>query len=129
MEKYNLSLVLFTWLTQASVGLLIMRAVYIRTSSGNDNKPEKAQYMLFTALVMLVAGLLFSFGHLNYPRNALNAINNIGASWMSREILAETILLAILLLWYLAVRFRIKTAGLWIPEILSIITGLSLIHI
>ncbi len=128
MENYNISLALFTWLTQASVGLMIMRGVYMRISPGNDKRQITGQYTLFTSLVMLVAGLLFSFAHLNYPRHAYNAINNVGSSWMSREILAEVVLLTLLLLWYLFNRFKIKKIPHSIPEILVIITGLFLVY-
>ncbi|MDT8401178.1 MAG: DmsC/YnfH family molybdoenzyme membrane anchor subunit [Bacteroidales bacterium] len=129
MEKYNLSLALFTWLTQASVGLLIMRAIYRRISTAGERREISGHYMLFTSLVILVAGLLFSFAHLNYPRNAFNAINNIGSSWMSREILAEVILLTVLLLWYIINRFRIKRIPQSIPETVAIITGLLLVYL
>ncbi|HDZ40165.1 MAG TPA: hypothetical protein ENH59_00575 [Bacteroidetes bacterium] len=128
MEKYNISLALFTWLTQASVGLLIMRALYMRISPAGDRREITGQYMLFTSLVALVAGLLFSFAHLNYPRNAYNAMNNTGSSWMSREILAEVIFLTVLLFWYIINRFRIKKIPQSIPEIIAIITGLFLIY-
>ncbi|HDR68374.1 MAG TPA: hypothetical protein ENN61_04915 [Bacteroidaceae bacterium] len=83
--------------------------------------------MLFTSLVLLVAGLLFSFAHLHYPRNAYKAINNIGSSWMSREILAEVIFLSILLLWYIILRMKIKRIKLLIPEIMAIVSGTILV--
>ncbi|MEE4214279.1 MAG: DmsC/YnfH family molybdoenzyme membrane anchor subunit, partial [Bacteroidales bacterium] len=108
MENFHLSLALFTWLTQASIGLLVMRTLYMSLLAGSNRKEIYGQYMLFAALVMLVTGLFFSFSHLNYPRHAYNAINNLGSSWMSREILAEVILLTLLLLWYIINRFRIK---------------------
>jgi len=128
MENYNISLALFTWLTQASIGVVIMRAVYMRISTDNDKRKITGQKMLFTSLVMLVAGLLFSFAHLNYPLHAYNAINNLGSSWMSREILAEVILLTLLLLWYLVNRFKIKKLSHVILEIPVIVTGLFLVY-
>lgn len=129
MEKYNITLVVFTWLTQASVGLIILRSVYLRISSGTDIKIIRTgTYTLLTAFVLLVTGLLFSFGHLHYPGHAYNAINNTGNSWMSREILAEIIFLFIVLLSYIINRFGIKIIPSLILEVLAILSGMILIY-
>lgn len=130
MEKYNISLVFFTWLTQASVGLIILRAVYMRGSTASDDKIYiTGRYMLLTTFILLVTGLLFSFAHLNYPRHAFNAVNNISNSWMSREILAEIVLLFILLAWYIITGFRIRKIPQIIPEILTGVSGIALIYL
>jgi len=129
MEKYNITLVLFTWLTQASVGLILLRSVYLRVSeneSGAINR--KGTVSLLIAFIMLVAGLLFSFGHLHYPGHAYNAINNIGSSWMSREILAEIIFLTAVFTWYILVRVKIRSIPVIILEIISLAAGISLIY-
>lgn len=129
MEKYNISIVVFTWLTQASVGLVILRALYIRRSSAGEDKIYiTGRYILLTSFVLLVTGLLFSFTHLDYPQHAYNALNNIISSWMSREILAEIILLFILLAWYITNGFRIKKTPLFILEILAAVSGITLIY-
>jgi anaerobic dimethyl sulfoxide reductase subunit C (anchor subunit) len=128
MENFHLSLALFTWLTQASVGLLVMRTLYMSLLAGSNRKEIYGQYMLFAALVMLVTGLFFSFSHLNYPRHAYNAINNLGSSWMSREILAEVILLTLLLLWYIINKFRIKIIPQPVFETPVLITGFLLLY-
>ena len=80
MERFNISLALFTWLTQASVGLVIFRSFYLRMPGSGKIKHVTGQVLLFISLLMLVIGLLFSFMHLNYPRNAFNALNNLGSS-------------------------------------------------
>jgi len=126
MKEYNISLVIFTWLTQASIGLIILRAVYIRMAAAK-NIPGKDKQVLLSAFILLVAGLLFSFAHLSYPRHAYNAVNNLGSSWMSREILAETVFLSILLLWYFIARFRIIKIPTIIPELIAVITGIALL--
>lgn len=129
MEKYNISLVLFTWLTQTSVGLIILRSIYIRISSANDYKKyNTGRYILLTAFIMLVTGLLFSFAHLNYPRHAYNALNNLNRSWMSREILAEIILLFAILVWYIVTLLRIKNKSQIILEAATVVTGIVLIY-
>lgn len=129
MEKYNLSLVLFTWLTQASVGLLILRSIYVRQSQNDKIKTYiTGHFMLTSAFIMLVAGLILSFTHLHYPAHAYNAINNLGSSWMSREILAETILLFTVLVWYIVNRMRIRQIPVVIPETIAIVSGIVLVY-
>lgn len=128
MENFHLSLALFTWLTQASVGLLVMRTLYMSLLAGGDRKENYGQYMLFASLLMLVIGLFFSFSHLNYPMHAHNAMNNLGSSWMSREILAEVIFLALLLLWYVITRFRIRIIPRPVFETGALATGFLLLY-
>ncbi|MDZ7739726.1 MAG: DmsC/YnfH family molybdoenzyme membrane anchor subunit [Bacteroidales bacterium] len=126
MEEYNISLALFTWLTQLSVGIIILRAVYMRISSGQQ-RLITGRLLLSIVLVLLVTGLLFSFAHLKYPRHAFNALNNISSSWMSREILAELILVFSVTAWYTGIRFRIKVLSPLLFELLSVLAGIVLI--
>lgn len=129
MEKYNISLVVFTWLTQASVGLIFLRSVYMRRSSASEGKIYiTGRYILLTAFILLVTGLLFSFAHLHYPQHAYNALNNLGSSWMSREIFAEIVLLLILFFWYLIIGFRVTKIPEVIPETLAALSGIALIY-
>lgn len=129
MEKYNISLAVFTWLTQASVGLIILRAIYMRRSSAGDKKIyTTGRYLLLTTFILLVTGLLFSFSHLNYPRHAFNALNNISTSWMSKEILAEIILVLVLLVWYILIGFMIKKIPLLVLEVMAGASGIILIY-
>jgi len=128
MENSHISLALFTWLTQASVGLLLMRSLYMRLLAAPGAKETRGQYMLFASLLMIVTGLFFSFSHLNYPGHAYNAMNNLGSSWMSREILAEVIFLTLLLLWYVANRLRIKIIPQPVFEIGVLATGFLLLY-
>lgn len=126
MERYNISLVLFTWLTQMSVGIIILGTVYMRIANGQQSI-RTGQRLLSVTLILLLAGLLFSFAHLNYPRHALNALNNISSSWMSREILAEIILVFSVMAWYAGIRFRIRVLSPLLFEPLSVLAGITLI--
>lgn len=127
MEKYNLALVLFTILTQASVGIILLRTFLIRLSTGPGGNYSFRKNTLLASLILLVFGLLLSFAHLSSPINSIYALNNLESSWMSREILADIILTTSLLIWYLTVKYRIKRFPLIIPEFLSVISGIILI--
>ncbi len=128
MKELNIPLAVFTWLTQASVGLIFMRAIYIRMSgNATDETEKKGRHILLVTMIMMVTGLLCSFAHLNYPAHAYNAMNNLESSWMSREILAETIFMGSTLLWYLLIRYGKKGPAVTITEMLSLFAGIVLI--
>jgi len=84
------SLVLFTLLVQAAVGLFltseVMAGSLARNSRRDSISPEHVQANVLS-LALAVAGIGFSFFHLGSPENALHVLNNWQSSWLSREIL------------------------------------------
>ncbi len=95
MLKHINSLVAFTLLSQAAVGL------YFFLSLGMLVFPsEIAAFFLHGQIISLVLSLLamiFSFTHLAYPMHALFALKNLKSSWLSREILFLSIWIILLL--------------------------------
>jgi anaerobic dimethyl sulfoxide reductase subunit C (anchor subunit) len=85
------SLVIFTTLAQASVGISLC-LVFLHLFPGGDGLAIeyglKAGNPLLLALVMMAVALTTSFLHLGTPLNAYKSIRNLGTSWLSREILA-----------------------------------------
>jgi anaerobic dimethyl sulfoxide reductase subunit C (anchor subunit) len=101
MHMNEWSLILFTLLVQASIGVLVLGvADQVRTGTTN----ARLFSLQATASCVLVAiGLLFSLTHLGTPKHAVFTILNVGSSWLSREILLTGVyFLAVL---GLAVRF------------------------
>ncbi|MCA1756991.1 MAG: dimethyl sulfoxide reductase anchor subunit [Bacteroidales bacterium] len=98
MENSNISLVIFTLLVQFAAGLIIME--YAAGAAGllrlADEKTGKR--IQGVALLLMISGLIASFTHLSYPLNAVNALSNLGSSWMSREIAAVSLLILVLAL-------------------------------
>lgn len=88
------SLVAFTLLTQAAVGIcgvllaLALRAERAGTSAALDSV---AFPLLAAALVAALLGLGASFLHLGSPRNAWRALRNVRTSWLSREVLLASL--------------------------------------
>jgi DMSO reductase anchor subunit len=87
-------LVLFTVLGQAAAGtaVFLVLPLYIfpnwTTIRGLDGLRLAAPVAI---VVMLGAGVVFSLFHLGRPGRAYRALAKSGASWLSREILAEMI--------------------------------------
>ena len=91
MRNQDWSLVLFTTLSQLSVGIIL--CFTLLGYSGTDLGLVFAMGLsfknpVFLALVFIGVATLISFLHLGKPSNAPRALNNLSGSWLSREILA-----------------------------------------
>lgn len=100
MENSNISLVIFTLLVQFAAGLTIMEYAAYATGMLHGRDKETEKRIPGAALLLMICGLIASFSHLGYPLNAVNALSNLGSSWMSREIAAVS-----LMILFLALRF------------------------
>lgn len=99
METSNISLALFTLLAQSSAGLVLIARWADRSGMVKVNHERYGLLIPVVSLILIMVGLACSFLHIGYPANAINAINNLSASWMSREILVTMIYITVLLLW------------------------------
>lgn len=83
------SLIIFTLLTQIAVGAFIAGGIMERRMKALNQESEgtSSKRTLPAVIILTVAALIISFLHLGSPGNALHALNNIGSSWLSREIL------------------------------------------
>lgn len=82
---HNWSLVCFTLLTQSAIGLVWVRVIGRWFSGGT-----RADYFVWPMSIVLILtglGLYAALVHLAKPRLAANALRNLAASWLSREVL------------------------------------------
>lgn len=86
MEKYELPLVIFTVLSQMSVGMTLL--LTWRTLRGEIE--GNRLYWLITGAILGVASVA-AILHLAHPEHAYNALINLEHAWLSREILGATI--------------------------------------
>ena len=86
MEKYELPLVIFTVLSQMSVGITLI--LTLRTLQGKLE--SKRLYWLVSGLVLAVASVA-AILHLAHPDRAYDALINLQHAWLSREILGATL--------------------------------------
>ncbi|WP_261859231.1 dimethyl sulfoxide reductase anchor subunit family protein [Photobacterium sanguinicancri] len=121
MSYHELSLVLFTVLAQMAVGAyLIMSIANLVTNSRVDVKSRITRNMFFVWVVMGL-GFVASSTHLGSPMRAMNALNQVGISWLSNEILTGSMFFAFGGLYWLlevldkgteGVRKGLKVAGM-----------------
>lgn len=99
MSENFTSLVFFTVLSQTAAGALILRELLLLTGGTDFISAKNRKISLPVISTILLFSLVIAFLHLGNPLLAFNAINNIGRSWLSREIFSILILLASLLLY------------------------------
>ena len=86
--KEKLSLVLFTLLAQAGIGLAV--ATQLLGAEGS-----MAATAFLGAVLLTAAGLMVASAHLGSPLRAYRALFNLRTSWLSRECLALALFLAL----------------------------------
>lgn len=86
MEHYEMPLVIFTVLSQMSVGMTLL--LTWRTLRG-DVQGNRIQWLI-TGLILGVASVA-AILHLAHPEHAYNALINLKHAWLSREILGATL--------------------------------------
>lgn len=90
MQVHELPLVVFTILAQMSVGSFVVLGVVqlvSRRQVGTATVDRLSDPALYAIGPVMVAALLASIFHLGNPLNAIQVLNNLGSSWLSREIL------------------------------------------
>lgn len=101
----ELPLILFTICIQAAIGIMLFMVI-----ANLLQKEQEYKLSVTVAAVLSVVGVLISLAHLGSPTLALNALLNLGSSWLSREVLFSgtfmgiTVLYAIVL--YLKPKFK-----------------------
>lgn len=132
MNTQEWALIIFTTLTQMSVGAFIVLGVvhfFVERKAGLQEADRMSDRVLIAILVTLGLGMVASLFHLGNPLNAYKAVTNLGTSWLSREILAGVIF-AILALLFVLMQWR-KIGSAQLRRIIAVITavvGLFLIY-
>ncbi|MBT2303050.1 dimethyl sulfoxide reductase anchor subunit [Variovorax paradoxus] len=110
------SVVIFTTIAGAAQGLVVTLALAVL--AGMPIAPGFASIALIVAEAMLLIGLGASFGHLGRPERAWRAVLMWRTSWLSREVIVLPAFIAVVALWWLALRVGIDTPLLPLAAIL-----------
>jgi DMSO reductase anchor subunit len=101
------SVVIFTTIAGAAQGLVVTLA--LAALAGLSFTPAFASTALIAAEAMLLVGLGASFAHLGRPERAWRAVLMWRTSWLSREVIVLPVFIAVVALWWLALRAGIRT--------------------
>jgi DMSO reductase anchor subunit len=85
-----LSVILFTTLSGAGYGVLILVGLHATSMPDTVQRPTSAAAVAL-ALAMVAGGLLASFWHLGHPERAWRAFSQWQSSWLSREAVASAL--------------------------------------
>lgn len=106
------SVVVFTIIAGAAQGLVVALALFSLLFGGSF-KTSFLSTALIVAEVMLLMGLVASFGHLGRPERAWRAVLMWRTSWLSREVIVMPFFMGIVALWWLALKMGVSTP--WLP--------------
>lgn len=98
------SLLIFTFMMNAAIGLALTTGLFARRLSHYLNAENYYRFMLLALFVICgLAGLgsIASITHLGVPLNAPNAIRNVFSAWLSREVAVTAIFVGCLGLTFL----------------------------
>lgn len=116
MQSIEFPLVLFTVLSQAAIGLTMMRAV--RVTAGNGTAEPRREWLMIAGL--MVVGLLGSLFHLGHPLGAPNALAHLGKAWLSREVLFAGLFMGVAAVAVIAVNLGGNVLLAWIGTIMGL---------
>ena len=132
MHNNDWSLIFFTLLAQLSVGVVVFFTVLFYANSQQFNGLQSAGVFkspVFIALLAIAIATFISFFHLGHPAHAFHSVNNLGNSWLSKEILGVGLLgVGVLMLFVL---FLLKVQSPVIQQVLLVycsFVGLVLIY-
>lgn len=94
----ELPLITFTISIQAAIGTIVFMMI-----AKTVQKDQEFKIAAFLAAVLSVVGVLASLLHLGTPTRALNALSNLGSSWLSREVLFSGIFMGLVVLYAILV--------------------------
>jgi DMSO reductase anchor subunit len=126
MNNMELTLVIFTVLGQASVGLAIMMALRQLSTAEGPEVPSLSTEWLVTGLVLLTA-LVVGLFHLGHPTGSPRALAHLSTSWLSREALAFMVFGALIIV-ALVVTLK-KSSGSGVVMIIAALVGLAALFI
>ncbi len=118
----EMPLVIFTVLSQASIGIALMSAVRRVTAPDTGTQPRREWW---TITLLMGVGILGSLFHLGHPLEAYRALAHLDGAWLSREILVAGIFIAL-------AGFAALIADRQVPSALAVgcaVAGVALVFI
>ena len=122
------SLVFFTLLMQASVGLCLgLNILGLNNFGSLAESTEFFRVAWILGLLMAAIGLASSFFHLKVPLHFWRAMSNLKTSWLSREILCASIYTVSMLVIAVLQFFLITESQIFLIKGLAVFVGLAMI--
>ena len=124
MNTYETPLILFTVLSQLSIGIVAVST--LRQLAGPDIEPDKIRTEWMVASGALLVGMIASIFHLGHPGGMVQAINNLGTAWLSREALSTGIFLALLVAGVMLMREKTNPGLIIVTALVGLLVIFSM---
>ncbi|MDQ7092084.1 DmsC/YnfH family molybdoenzyme membrane anchor subunit [Desulfosporosinus sp. PR] len=120
------ALLIFTLCLQAAIGTLILI-----TLEKQLNKEKQFKILGLITAALSIIGIFASFLHLGHPQSAINALSNVGKSWLSNEVLLASAFTGIAVLYALAQYLKpdsqsLNTVLRWAGSLVGLATVFSM---
>ena len=122
--KPAFSILFFTTLAGTAQGLVVLLALAVL--GGVPLAPGFVLRALGLAELLLVAGLAASFLHLGRKMRAWRAVLMWRTSWMSREVIVLPAFIALVAVWWLALRAGVGAPWSWLLPVLAVLGAVAL---
>lgn len=109
--KPAFSVVIFTTIAGLAQGLVVTLA--LARLAGLSVSGGFMSLSLIVAVLLLLIGLGASFAHLGHPERAWRAALMWRTSWLSREVIALPVFIAVNVIWWLVLHMGVNTV--WLP--------------
>jgi anaerobic dimethyl sulfoxide reductase subunit C len=137
MRESDWILIAFTILAQMSVGAFLVLGVvhyYASRKGGQELADQLSDRALLAIGPVMVLGMIASLYHLGSPLNAYLAVTNLGASWLSREVLAGVVFTVLgglfaLMQWRKLASFTVRNLLAWLAAIAGLILVWSMSNV
>lgn len=120
------ALLIFTLCLQAAIGTM-----FCITLGKQLNKDKLFKRAALSTAILSVIGILASLVHLGQPLSAFYSLNNLGSSWLSKEVLFAGMFMGIAVIYALVVYFKptnqsLNTSLRWAGSLVGLITVFSM---
>ena len=124
MNSYETPLVLFTVLSQMSIGMVAVSAV--RLAVGPEPQAAKIRKEWLVAGVALLVGMIASVFHLGHPTGMARALVHLSSAWLSREALSVGVFLGLVALGVVLMREKINTGLVAVTAVVGLVAVFSM---
>ncbi|MGE4442166.1 MAG: dimethyl sulfoxide reductase anchor subunit family protein [Desulfomicrobium sp.] len=122
-SSMELPLVLFTVLSQAAIGLVLMNAVRQCRCAGSGEGNVRMEWTLVAALMGV--GIAASLFHLGHPLESYRALAHLEKAWLSREVLAAGVFLGLAVLAAVTARGKGSPVLVWASALVGLLVVLA----
>jgi DMSO reductase anchor subunit len=119
MSSYETPLIVFTVLSQLSIGLVAISTVW--QLAGPEPPVGEVRTEWFVAGGVLLAAMIASLFHLGHPFLMYRALAHLGSAWLSREALSVGVLLGLIVVGLIFMRQKISRVLIAVTALVGLI--------